>query len=84
MLTVVFVALKAANTLIICSSDHDINWIITLSRPKIVDASLMLISMIGQRVCRYPLCLSNLPIQSLWKDVAMQLFVCRKCKTKDR
>jgi len=57
MSTLAFLALMAANTLIMCYSDHGLSWIITLSRPKIVDALLMLISMIGQRVCRYRVCL---------------------------
>jgi len=49
MSTLAFWALKAANTLIMCYSDHVFCFIIRLTRPKIVDASLTLISRIGQR-----------------------------------
>ena len=83
MSRVAFLALKVANTLIICYSDHVFSLIIGLTRPKIVNTSLMIISRIGQQACPYAFCLYKLQIQSLWKDVTMQLFVCRKCKFKN-
>ena len=54
MSTLAYLALKAANTLIMYYSDHVFYLIIRLTRPKIVDASLTLIHRIGQRACYYP------------------------------
>jgi len=48
-----FLALNAANTSIMGYSDHVFCLIIRLTRAKIIDASLTLISMIGQRACHY-------------------------------
>jgi len=53
MPTLAFLGLQAANTSIMCNSDHVFWLIMRLARPKIVDASLMLISKIGQRRCHY-------------------------------
>jgi len=53
MLMLAFFVLKAANTSIMGYSDHVFCLIIRLTRAKIVDASLTLISMIGQRACHY-------------------------------
>jgi len=82
MSTLAFLASKAANTLIMCYSDHVLCLIMRLTRPEIVEVSLTLISRIGQWVCQYPFCLYKPPIQSVWKDVTMAAFVCRKCKSK--
>jgi len=53
MPTLAVLGLQAANTSIMCNSDHVFWLIMRLARPKIVDASLMLISKIGQRGCHY-------------------------------
>ena len=51
MSTLAILALKAANTLIMCYSDHVFCLIMRVTRPEIVDALLTLISRVGQRAC---------------------------------
>jgi len=52
------------------------------ARPKIGDAPLMLTSPMGQRACRFPFYIESRPITSVWIDVTMQPFDCRKDQTK--
>ena len=56
---------------------------IRLTRPKIIDASLMLISRSGQQWSHLPYYLYKRPIQWLWMDVTMLPFDCWKCRTKN-
>jgi len=58
--------------------------IIKLTRPKMVDTALTLISRMGQQACDYSCYLSKQPIQLLWEDLTIQLFVWRKCMHKVR
>jgi len=76
-------ALKGAQYFDYVSQRRCLFLIIRLARPKLVDALLPLISRMGQRVCHYPVCRENPPIQSLSEDVTMQPFVCRRCKIKN-
>jgi len=46
-------ALKAANTSMICHSDDVFCLIIRLTTQQIVDAALTLIARMGQRACHY-------------------------------
>jgi len=55
--------------------------IIQDARPEIVDAPLMLISMMGQGVCHLAFCLSKWPIHPVWMDVTMEPFDCWMGKT---
>ena len=59
MLPVAFLALKEANTSIMCHSDHVFYLSIWLTRPKIIDASWTLISMIAQWAGHYLVAYKN-------------------------
>ena len=53
MSTLAFLALKAANPLIMCYSDYAFCVMNRLTGPKIGDSSLTLISIMGQQVSHY-------------------------------
>jgi len=58
--------------------------IIQDARPRIVNALVTLISMMGQGACRLPFCLLRRPILPLWVDATMQLFDCLMDTTVNR